>query len=166
MARRVKAECSRVALAVHVVIAKSDFRTLRDLFVEYEADLPSRLRHGTVPGLGELVKVYSGRNRAFLALASGAVIGCVAVRKLDPETALLLRLYVKPERRGLGAARSLVEATIKYARTSGYRRVVLDTNKAVLEPAFRLYRSLGFVECEPFAEVPYECPTFMELLLT
>lgn len=166
MARRVKAECSGVALAVRVVEAKADFRTLRALFVEYEADLPSHLRHGAVPELEELVKVYSGRNHAFLALANGTVVGCVAMRKFDPETALLLRLYVKPERRGLGAARSLVEATVRFARTSGYRRVVLDTNKAALEPAFRLYRSLGFRECEPFAEVTYECPTFMELPLT
>jgi hypothetical protein len=95
----VKAECRAVALAVRVVEAKPGFRTLRALFVEYEADLPSHLRHGAVPELVELVKVYSGRNRAFLALANGTVVGCVAMRKCDPETALLLRLYVKPERR-------------------------------------------------------------------
>ncbi|HXB82638.1 MAG TPA: GNAT family N-acetyltransferase [Candidatus Acidoferrum sp.] len=155
-----------MALAVRVVKTKPDFRALRGLFVEYEADLPPHLRHGTVPELGELVKVYSGRSRAFLAVADGIAIGCVAVRKFDPETALLIRLYVKPERRGLGAARTLVEAAIGFARTFGYRRVVLDTNKAALEPAFRLYRSLGFGECAPFAEVSYECPTFMELPLT
>jgi GNAT superfamily N-acetyltransferase len=161
----VKPECSAVALAVHVVEAELDFRRLRSLFVEYEAELPARLRHGTVPELEELVRVYSGRGRAFLALSDGIVVGCVAMREFDPETGLLLRLYVKPKRRGLGAARSLVEATIGFARSSGYRRVVLDTNKAALEPAFRLYRSLGFEECDPFAEVTYECPTFMELLL-
>jgi GNAT superfamily N-acetyltransferase len=87
------------------------------------------------------------------------------VRELDPDTALLLRLFVRPARRGLGAARLLTKAAITHARESAYRRIVLDTNREQLEPAYRLYESLGFVECEPFAEVSYECPTFMELLL-
>ena len=143
----------------------SDFPTLRDLFCEYEAGLPARLRHGTVPELAELTSTYSGRNRAFLALLDETAIGCVAVREFDPQTALLLRLYVAPVSRGLGAARALVEAAIGFARESRYRRIVLDTNKAALEPAYRLYCTLGFVECEPFATVTYECPTFMELLL-
>jgi GNAT superfamily N-acetyltransferase len=145
--------------------SEADFRQLHELFVEYEADLPPVLRHGTVPGLPELRATYAGPNAAFFATADGAAVGCVAVREFDTETALLLRLFVKPKSRGLGAARSLVEAVIERARSTGYRRIVLDTNKERLMPAYRLYRAFGFEECEPFATVTYECPTFMELLL-
>jgi GNAT superfamily N-acetyltransferase len=157
---------SDVAVAIQAVEGEADFRTLRELFVEYEADLPPHLRHGAVPELAELLDTYVKKSRAFLAFTEKSSIGCVAVREFDPSTALLLRLYVTPEHRGRGAARSLVIAAIEFAREGAYRRIVLDTNKEALEPAFRLYRTLGFIECEPFTAVTYASPTFMELKLS
>jgi len=141
----------------------SQFDELRSLFVEYEADLPQELRHGAIPETLELRSTYAGRNAAFLALSAGGGVGCVAVRELNDETAILLRLYVRAASRRLGAARRLTLAAIEFAKETAYRRVVLDTNKERLMSAYRLYRSLGFEECEPFAVVSYACPTFMEL---
>jgi GNAT superfamily N-acetyltransferase len=152
-------------IEIRRVSDESDFERLYDLFVEYEADLPPELRHGVVPAMPGLRATYTGKSAAFMALSEGEAMGCVAVRELGPDTALLLRLFVRPARRGLGAARLLTKAAIAHARESGCRRIVLDTNREQLEPAYRLYQSLGFVECEPFAEVAYEFPTFMELLL-
>lgn len=152
-------------IEIRRVSGESDFERLYQLFVEYEADLPPELRHGVVPVMPSLRTTYTGKSAAFLAISEGDALGCVGVRELNPDTALLLRLYVRPARRGLGAARLLTNAAIAHARESGCRRIVLDTNRQQLEPAYRLYQSLGFVDCEPFAEVTYECPTFMELLL-
>lgn len=143
----------------------SDFRHLHDLFVEYEAELPKDLRLGTVPDLGDLEESYGIRDAAFLAMRDGKPIGCAAVARLDRNTALLLRLFVKHESRGLGAARLLVAGAIAFARESGYHRIVLDTNRERLMPAYLLYRSLGFKECEPYGSVSYASPTFMELHL-
>jgi putative acetyltransferase len=140
-------------IAIRPVEGDADFRTLRSLFIEYEAALPAHLRHGSVPELNELMATYREKNRAFLARFEGAAVGCVAVRELDDDTALLLRLYVIPTRRGLGAARALVEKVLEFARAGAYHRVVLDTNKVALEPAYRLYRSMGFVDCGPFMTV-------------
>jgi GNAT superfamily N-acetyltransferase len=153
-----------VAVRVRAAGNVSEFRILHTLFLEYESALPEHLRHGEVPALAELVERYAGRNRAFLALVEAHAIGCAAVREFDPQSALLQRLYVTPTARGLGAARALVDAAIEFARTAAYGRIALDTNKEALEPAYRLYRALGFVECRPFTAVTYECPTFMELV--
>ena len=152
---------------IDVIRAKSglDFQRLHDLFVEYEADLPENLRHGVVPEIHDLGTTHGQNNAAFLALSGGDAIGCVAVRRLDRETALLLRLFVRPASRGLGAARALSNAAIEFAESGAYRRLVLDTNKEQLLPAYRLYRSLGFEECPSFGTVAYEFPTFMELRL-
>ena len=163
MAEHGGGESIEVSVAIKAVDNEAEFRTLQELFAEYEADLPAHLRHGAVPALPELVRTFAGNNRAFLAMAGGDAIGCIAVRDFDRESALLLRLYVKPARRGLGAARALVEAVIEFAREGKHSRVILDTNKEALDPAYRLYRSTGFTECKPFAAVTYECPTFMEL---
>ncbi|HEY1867626.1 MAG TPA: GNAT family N-acetyltransferase [Candidatus Cybelea sp.] len=151
--------------AIRKVRSIEEFRQLRDLFEQYEADLPASLRHGDVPEVEELMQIFSGRNAAFLARIAGDDVGCAAVRAFDPDTAQLRHVFVAPRRRGLGSARSLTATAIEFARQRGYARIVLDTNKAQLQPAYLLYRSLGFQECEPFAPVTYECPTFMELRL-
>ena len=153
-----------MAVDVRVAGNVSEFRTLHALFLEYESDLPADLRHGEVPPLAELEERYTGQSRAFLALVEERAIGCAAVREFDSQTALLQRLFVTPTARGLGAACALVGVAIDFARTRAYRRIALDTNKEALEPAYRLYRALGFVECRPFTTVTYECPTFMELV--
>lgn len=159
-----RSEAEGVSVEVRRAHGESDLRVLHDLFVEYEADLPVNLRHGAVPDFATLQEIYK-RDAAFLAINNGKPIGCVAVKKIDPQSALMLRLFVQPKGRGLGAARSLVIATIEFAREQRHQRIVLDTNKEQLEPAYRLYRSLGFEECEPFTTVSYECPIFMELRL-
>jgi ribosomal protein S18 acetylase RimI-like enzyme len=154
------------AAKVHRVASDADFEQLHDLFVEYEADLPEYLRHGAVPSVDGLRTDYAHRNAAaFLATHAGNSIGCVAVTKHDDQTARVRHLFVRPADRGLGAGRMLVVAAIEFAREQQNRRIVLDTHKAELEPAYRLYRSLGFEDREPFSDVGYECPTFMELEL-
>ena len=154
-----------MAAQVHRVESEADFQRLRELLIEYEADLAPELRHGCIPQSADLTQTYTGPNAAFLALFEEDAIGCVAVQRRDLETAVLLRLFVKPPKRGFGAARALVAAAIAHARQEGHRRIVLDTHKEQLVPAYRLYRSFGFEECAPFAEVTYACPTFMELRL-
>jgi GNAT superfamily N-acetyltransferase len=154
-----------MSLEVHRATAARDFRDVRALFVAYEDELPARLRHGSVPGAIELQKAYAEPNAAFLAVSAGEGIGCVAVTRVDEETGLVRHLFVLPRSRGLGAARALVQVAIAFLRDRGYRRVVLDTEKDVLQPAYRLYRSLGFEECAPHGPVTYDTATFMELFL-
>jgi len=152
--------------AIHRITSAPDFARLHDIFSVYEADLPPELRHGEVPSASELARRFSPPSAAFLATADRMVVGCVGVSRRDADTAVIRHLFVKPEARGYGAARALVEAAIAFARESKYERIVLDTHKGKLEAAYRLYESLGFVEAAPHTPVTYECPTFMELWLT
>lgn len=144
---------------------EADFRNLHALLVEYENDLPPKLRHGRVPDTGELQETYAQRDAAFLASFEGNSIGCVAVAKIEKRTAVMIRLFVKPAHRGHGAARALVIAAMNFLKQVRYARVVLDTDKDLLPAAYRLYRSLGFEECGPYGSVDYESSTFMELHL-
>jgi len=155
-----------MALRALRVASDDGFEQLLELLAEYEEDLPADLRHGSVPELESLRASYAGRSRAFLAIRDGAPIGCVAVNELDDETAVLRRLFVGPNHRGVGAARLLVETALTFLEENGYRRVVLDTQKERLRPAYDLYRSFGFEECAAYDEVDYRFPTFMELKLT
>jgi ribosomal protein S18 acetylase RimI-like enzyme len=152
-----------MSVAIRRVRSEAEICDLRALLVGYEAALPRALRHGRVPGTDALREAYRKRNAAFLAALGEACAGCVAIRELDETTAVLLRLFVDPAQRGRGIARALVVAALAFARECGYRRVVLDTDKERLQPAYALYQSLGFTECEPYGSVEYDSPTFMEL---
>ncbi|HEX3671170.1 MAG TPA: GNAT family N-acetyltransferase [Candidatus Cybelea sp.] len=157
-----------MAVTVRRAHSDSDFHRLHRLFVAYEAGLPPPLRHGSVPDMHAIRQTFSQPNAAFIATHDEVAIGCAAVKRAGDDratTAVLLRLYVRPESRRLGAARLLVTSAIAFARDAGFCRLVLDTEKTELEAAYRLYRSLGFEECTPFATVSYDSPTFMELVL-
>ena len=87
-------------------------------------------------------------SQIFGALRDRKILGVagLAVRDAEKEAhkGLLWGMYVRPEARGLGVARRLVEAVIDFARP----RVELIQLSVVMgnEPARRLYSRLGFVE--------------------
>ena len=146
--------------------APAELQALWALLVDYELDLPSDLRHGPVPRLDQVERDYRrDRSAAFLAYFEGLPGGCVGLTCLTNDTAVLQRLYVRPAFRGRRAARALVREAVSFARAQRFERVVLDTDAARLAAAFALYRSLGFVPCEPFAPVGYASPTYLELRL-
>jgi len=79
----------------------------------------------------------------FVALQDGQVVGTCAVVPHGHEEFELAKLTVASELRGGGVARRLVQRCIAYARERGARRLMLVSNSR-LQPALRLYESLGF----------------------
>ncbi len=111
----------------------------------------------TLPGKyiapsGCLAVVYKGEE----------AIGCGALRKLEDGIAELKRVYVRPTAQGLGLGRQISERLIQQARLIGYRRLRLDTF-SWMDRAVELYRSLGFVDIEPYYSHAEPNALFMEL---
>jgi ribosomal protein S18 acetylase RimI-like enzyme len=100
-----------------------------------------------------------------LARCAGHAAGCIALRKLEAGICEMKRLYVRPEDRGLGLGRMLVERLIAEARSMGYERMRLDTIASAMKDAIALYRRMGFVEIAPYSSIPIESALWMELLL-
>ncbi len=115
--------------------------------------------------LPEIERHYGPPHVAFIAEIGGISIGCVALARFSDTTAIVKRLYVVPEHRGVGVAKELMATLLATARKRGYTRIVLDTEREHLRHAYRFYLSLGFSECAPYAAVDYATPTFMELTL-
>jgi putative acetyltransferase len=81
----------------------------------------------------------------------GLVVGSVALRELGENELELKRMYLRPEQRGRGLGRRLLETALDCARVSGARVVKLDTSEG-MEAARGLYEARGF------SRIPGEAP--------
>jgi putative acetyltransferase len=96
-----------------------------------------------------------------------ALLGCGALKELDPTHAEVKSMRTPNALRGRGAARALLAHIVAQARARGYRRLSLETGShAAFHPAQNLYRSFGFEACGPFADYADDPHSvFMELEL-
>lgn len=86
------------------------------------------------------------KERCWIAEVNGQRAGCVfVVRNEDNADMAQLRcLLVDPSVRGLGLGQRLVEQCISFARSAGYKGIMLWTND-ILSSARKIYEGAGFV---------------------
>ena len=73
-------------------------------------------------------------------------------------------MYIQPHVRGIGAGRALVERLLRDATELGYTKVRLESLRA-LAPAHTLYRSVGFMEVEPYTDNSMKAEVIPGILL-
>jgi putative acetyltransferase len=101
---------------------------------------------GTAPSAADVAVFVVARDE------SGTAVACGGLRPLEPGTAEVKRMYVRPERRGSGVAALVLRALEERARALGTTRLVLETG--TLQPeALRFYLREGYRRIENFG--PY-----------
>ncbi len=97
--------------------------------------------------VAEWEKEYGGDSGAFLVVVepAGDVVGTAGIRLLEPAVGELKRMWIRPDSRGLGLGRRLMDCCLEEARALGCRILKLDSERR-LEAAVHLYRSYGFKE--------------------
>lgn len=100
--------------------------------------------------------------RLYIAFYENQVAGCIALRKLNDTRCEMKRLYVKPEFRNRGIAKTLIERVIRDAKDIGYSSILLDT-LPFLQTAIKMYKKLGFYEIECYNNSPMEKSIYLEL---
>jgi len=147
--------------------SESDIKEARTLFEEYAAWLGINLCFQNFDQeLAALPGEYAPPNgRLLLAFEEDQLAGCIALRKIRATTCEMKRLFLRPEFRGRGLGRILVERIIEEARQIGYTQICLDTLPGRMDQAIALYKSIGFKEIEPYYNNPVAGATFMELRL-
>jgi putative acetyltransferase len=79
--------------------------------------------------------------------------GFGALKQLDARHGEVKSMRAAPTARQTGVGRTILNHIIAEGRRRGYERLSLETGTAPLHaPAISLYRSVGFLPCEPFAD--------------
>lgn len=154
-------------LTIVPAVTPRDLADARALFLEYSALVAEALCFQNFDAeLAGLPGDYAEPAGALLLARDGArAAGCVALRRLDAETAEMKRMFVREAWRGSGLGRRLAAAAIDAARQRGHARLVLDTLPR-LATAIALYRSLGFRETAPYLAAPTPGALCFELRLS
>jgi putative acetyltransferase len=93
--------------------------------------------------------------------AAGVSLGCGAI-VMKPEYGEVKRMYVRPQARGQGLARRLIETLETKAVEQGCRTFMLETGPTMQE-ALILYERLGYERRGPFGDYPDDpLSVFME----
>jgi len=137
------------------------------LFQEYAASLGFNLCFQSFDQeLAGLPGEYAPpQGRLLLARTGGELAGCVALHPLQAGVCEMKRLYVRPQYRGQGIGRALLNTVLGEARAIGYQRMRLDTVEPVMQDAVRMYRAYGFREIPPYRENPIPGALYMEIEL-
>lgn len=81
------------------------------------------------------------------------IVGCAALKTLDPTHAELKSMRTAPHRTRQGIASRLVQHVLDEARAVGFERISLETGaEDFYAPARGLYLRHGFDYCDPFAD--------------
>jgi putative acetyltransferase len=82
-----------------------------------------------------------------------ALVGFGALKQLDELHGEVKSMRAAAAARGTGVGRALLYHIITEARRRAYKQLSLETGTATLHaPAIALYKSAGFVSCDPFAD--------------
>jgi ribosomal protein S18 acetylase RimI-like enzyme len=152
---------------IHVLKEGSEMNAVRQLFLDYEKELDVDLsfQHFTEELANPLQKYGGPKGTIILAYWNDEPAGCIALTSMDqPGYCEMKRLYVRPEYRHHGLGIKLIEKLLDYAARQNYRVMRLDT-LIKLQPAIRLYKSLGFYHIEPYYVNPLPEAVFMEKII-
>lgn len=141
---------ARMSSNVEITLERPDSDDARTLIAELEAYLiplsPPESRHGY-----SIEKLIKEEVPFFIVRDNGTPVGCGGVKLVGTDYAEIKRMYVRPQFRGLGFAKLMLDHLAEYARLRGVALLRLETGIAQ-QAAIALYERCGFRSIPPFGE--------------
>lgn len=99
-----------------------------------------------------------------LALDDEKPAGTVALRRLSGTSGEVKRLFLRPQYRGQGLGRRLLEAVVERAVALEYQCLYADTLR-VMTDALSLYAKAGFEHTVPYSDTPTPGAIYLKRML-
>jgi GNAT superfamily N-acetyltransferase len=162
---------------IRVASKVEDAPEIRALFWEYlrwanerlnrEYELRFDIHSMLEEDMQDLDKFMPPHGRLLLADRGASPAGIACLKALREGIGEVKRMYVRPQDRGAGLGRALLQQLLHEAAAIGYGRVRLDSARFMTQ-AHRLYHTFGFREIPPYegSEIPVAHQShwvFMEL---
>ena len=127
-----------------------DYEVIKDLFKEYSQIKGAEGCFVSFDKeISDLGGFYAG-GAILLGFEDEIPVACIAIRKMDNNKCEGKRLFIKPEYRGKGYARKMMNAMLEEAKKLGFKELVFTTRPEVMAIGYGLYKRMGFEElkCE------------------
>ncbi len=95
--------------------------------------------------LADLEAFYRG-GALLVGYEENAPVACIAIKKLNDTVCEAKRLFIKPENRGKGYARIMLNNMLDKAKALGFKEVTFTTKPSVMQIGYGLYKRMGFEE--------------------
>ncbi|WP_026493734.1 MULTISPECIES: GNAT family N-acetyltransferase [unclassified Butyrivibrio] len=95
--------------------------------------------------LADLEGFYSG-GALLVGYEEDKPVACIAIKKLNDNTCEAKRLFIKPEYRGKGYARTMLNNMLDKSKELGFTEVTFTTKPSVMQIGYGLYKRMGFEE--------------------
>ena len=147
----------------NIINSEGEYSAAINLFKEYAAwlgiDLSFQHFEEELQSLKEMYNETDGG--IILCKKEKEYIGCVAIRRIDSNTAELKRMYVQPACQQQGVGKKLLEHALTLAQNCNYSFVNLDTLNHML-PAIKLYKKYGFYEIAAYYHNPVASAVYFQ----
>ncbi len=128
-------KCDNYEAAKELILEYSKIKGAEACFVSLDREL------------SDLQNFYKG-GALLLGYHNGIPIATIGIKKLDDDQAEAKRLYIKPECRGNGYARQLLNAMLDTCRELNFKDVRFTTKPKVMSIGYGLYQKMGFEELD------------------
>lgn len=137
-----------------IISERPDTPDAMALIAELDAHLeplyPRESRHGY-----SVEKLIAEGVAFFLIRDDGAPVGCGGIKLFGNEYGEIKRMYVRPQARGRGFAKMMLNHLADYARSQGVGTLRLETG-IYQHAAIALYEQMGFQRIPPFGGYKYD----------
>ena len=130
-------DCADYEVAKKLIREYSEIKGAENCFVSLDKEL------------ADLGTYYKG-GALLIGLEDDKPVSTIAIKRVDDDTCEAKRLYIKPDYRGKGYARILMNEMLERSRKLGFKEVTFTTKPEVMSIGYGLYKRMGFeeVKCE------------------
>jgi len=137
---------------MRIIDGDLDDRRVVDLLQTHVTSARAQTAPGSAHAL-DLAGLKSSEISVWTIWEGETLAGVGALKRLSDDHGEVKSMHTAQAMRGRGAGSAMLRHIIAAAKAAGFARLSLETGSwEYFDPARRLYRKHGFVECPPFAD--------------